>query len=87
MGEPAYNEDSELHYLKKRLDSILPVVIVLIVIYLYLDLVASSQNILYGYKAYFQYSILAYFVIDLAVLFTMYEENKNFSETTGLIYC
>lgn len=78
MGDVSYNEDSGFYRLKKKLDRLLPLVLVTIVIYLYLDLVASSQNIFYTYKTYLQYTILAYFVADLALLFTMYEENRKF---------
>lgn len=78
MGDPSYDKDSNFYYLKKKLDAVLPLMVILILVYLYLDLLASSQNILYNYKAYLQYTILGYFVLDLMVLFTMYEENKKF---------
>ncbi len=78
MGEAHYDKDSSFYSLKKSLDRLLPLMLVIVVFYLYLDLVASSQNILYSYKHYLQYTILAYFVVDLALLFTMYEENKKF---------
>lgn len=78
MGEKAFDEETRLYGVKKGLDRLLPLILLLVVFYLYLDLVASSQNFFYSYKAYLQYSILAYFVIDIAVLFTMYEENREF---------
>ena len=78
MGEELYDESSGLYRVKKGLDRVLPLILLMLVFYLYLDLVASSQTLFYSYKAYLQYSILAYFVIDIAVLFTMYEENRKF---------
>jgi hypothetical protein len=78
MAEPGYNTDSEFYRVKKGLDKLLPVMLVSVVLYLYLDLLASSSHLLYGYKALLQYSILAYFVADLLLLFMMYEENGEF---------
>lgn len=78
MGEVPYDKDSRFYTLKKKLDRLLPLMLVIIVLYLYLDILASSQNILYGYKNYLQYTLLVYFVVDLGLLFTMYEENKMF---------
>lgn len=78
MAEPHYDTDSMYYPVKKHLDRLLPMMLVAVVLYLYLDLIASSQNFLYSYKAFIQYLILAYFVADIAVLFTMYEENRKF---------
>lgn len=78
MVEVSYDTGSELYRVKKGLDKLLPVMLVAVVLYLYLDLVASSGHLMYGLKKPLQYSILAYFVADLAVLFMMYEENKLF---------
>ena len=78
MAEPHYDTDSRYYPVKKHLDRLLPVMLVAVVLYLYLDLMASSQSFLYSYKDFIQYLILAYFVADIAVLFTMYEENRKF---------
>lgn len=78
MAKPHYDKDSRYYPVKKGLDKLLPVMLVAVVVYLYLDLLASSGNILYGLKKPLQYSILVYFVADLLVLFMMYEENKLF---------
>ena len=71
-------ENTKFYSVKKFLDKLLPVFLILIVVYLYLDFFASSSNIIYPYKVYIQYSILTYFVADLTVLFSMYESNKKF---------
>jgi len=78
MGKASYSKDSSFYRVKKTLDKLLPLMLLIVVFYLYLDLLASTQNILYGYKIHLQYIILAYFVADLSVLFSMYEENRRF---------
>lgn len=81
MAEMDYNRDSGFYTVKKAIDKLLPPIILLLASYLYLDLFASSQNMFYGYKSYLQYILLGYFVVDLLVLFMMYEENKKFFRT------
>lgn len=76
--EKQYNKESGLYCVKKTLDKILPLILIVLVIYLYLELFASSTNILYHQKTYLQYVLLAYFTADLMVLFSMYEENREF---------
>lgn len=71
-------KDSRLYRLYKFLDKLLPLLMVLIGLYLYLDFLAPKTNFLYPYKIYLQYSILVYFVLDLSVLFFMYESNRKF---------
>lgn len=78
MVEPHYDKESRYYPVKKGLDKLLPMMLVAVVLYLYLDLLAPSGHLLYAYKKSLQYSILVYFVADLAVLFMMYEENKQF---------
>lgn len=75
---PDVDENTKSYRSKKILDKLLPVFLILLATYLYLDFLASSNNIFYSYKAYMKYIILAYFVTDLIVLFTMYENNKEF---------
>lgn len=72
------SETSKSLRIKKQLDRILPFMLLLLVFYLYLDLLGSSQSLFYSYKTHLQYLILVYFVVDLIVLFTLYEENKDF---------
>ena len=78
MAKSHYEKDSNYYPVKRGLDKLLPVMLVAILLYLYLDLLASTGHPLYPYKILLQYSILVYFVVDLAVLFMMYEENKLF---------
>lgn len=69
---------SRPYMVKKVLDRLLPVVILLIGLYLYIEFLASPEFILYPYKVFLQYSLLFYFLVELGVLFTMYESNKEF---------
>lgn len=78
MGEETYAKDSRFYSTKKALDKLLPLMLLLVIFYLYLDLLASKQGALYSYKIYLQYIILTYFVADILILFTMYDGNKEF---------
>jgi len=78
MGKPSYEKDSSFYGLKITLDKILPLMLLAVVFYLYLDIFASSQSAFYSYKVYLKYAILAYFIADLVLVFNMYEENKEF---------
>ena len=78
MREENFNRNSPLYRVKKVLDRLLPLMLLMVSIYLYLDIFASTQNLFYNYKIHLQYMILFYFLADLIVLFTMYEENKKF---------
>jgi len=71
-------KNSRPYRLYKFLDKLLPLFMVLIGLYLYLDFLAVKSHLLYSYKVYIQYSILVYFVLDLSVLFFMYESNRKF---------
>lgn len=73
-----FDGDSTPYRMKKSLDRALPAVILVLGLYLYIEFLASSKFILYPYKAWLQYSLLAYFVTELVVIFSMYEDNRKF---------
>ena len=73
-----FDEDSRAYRVKKLLDRGLPVVILLLGLFLFIEFFASSSFVLYEYKAFIQYSLLAYFLVELVVFFTLYESNKEF---------
>jgi len=73
-----FDKDNNAYRVKKLLDRGLPVVILLLGLFLFIEFFASSSFVLYEYKAFIQYSLLAYFLVELAVFFTLYESNKEF---------
>ena len=73
-----FDENSTAYRVKKFLDRGLPVVILFLGLFLFIEFFASSSFVLYEYKSFIQYSLLAYFLIELAVFFTLYESNKEF---------
>lgn len=77
MKESSF-QDSKSYKVKKSLDKMLPIVILFLGLYLYIEFLASPDFLLYSYKIYIQYLLLLYFVVELAVLFSMYESNKRF---------
>jgi hypothetical protein len=78
MAEDITVKNSRPYMVKKMLDRFLPAIIFLLGLYLYIEFLASPEFIFYPYKAFIQYSLLIYFVVELGVLFTMYESNKEF---------
>jgi len=73
-----FDTDSRAYRVKKFLDRGLPVVILFLGLFLFIEFFASSSFILYEYKAFIQYSLLGYFLVELAVFFTLYDSNKEF---------
>ena len=70
-------KDSRPYQVKKLIDKLLPAVLILLVIYLY-TVFTGSGSFFYGYKAWIQYTLLLYFVVELIALFMLYEENTVF---------
>ncbi|WIV68798.1 hypothetical protein [Natrialbaceae archaeon AArc-T1-2] len=71
-------EDSRVYSVKKRVDDLLVVVLLVIPLYLYLELLASSANPLYAFKPHLQYLLLAYFVSEILLSFFLYETYREF---------
>lgn len=69
---------SSIYELKRYLDGVLPVVLLLIPVVLYLEFFATEMTPLYAYKSSLNTAILSYFVTELVASFLLYEERKNF---------
>lgn len=70
-------KDSRPYKAKILIDKLLPAVLILILIYLY-TVFTGSGSFFYSYKAWIQYTLLFYFVVELIALFMLYEENAVF---------
>ena len=70
-------KDSRPYQVKKLIDRLLPAVLILLLIYLY-TVFTGSGGFFYSYKAWIQYTLLLYFVVELIALFMLYEENTVF---------
>lgn len=77
MGAEFEEDGSRAYRIKGFLDRMLPLVILLLGVYLYLEFLAASSA-LTSYTFIIQYLLLAYFIVELLVLFSMYEDNRKF---------
>ncbi|WP_049928526.1 hypothetical protein [Halopiger goleimassiliensis] len=70
--------ESRVYAVKTHLDKLLPVALLLIPVLLYLEFLTASDHPLYPYKPYLNAGLLAYFVVELAASFALYEDRKAF---------
>jgi|GEM_PF-620025 len=69
---------SKAYRLKKYIDKLLPLTVLLLSVYLYIELFAATSSVIYAWKRPLKFFLLFYFVGELVLLFSMYEDDKKF---------